>query len=41
MVRKLLAILEEDIDENVLSKLLDWFRILRMEYQKQSRSNSK
>ncbi len=41
MVRKILAILEEDIDENVLSKLPDWFRILRMEYQKQSRSNSK
>jgi len=41
MVRKILAILEEDIDENVLSKLPDWFRILRMEYQKQNRSNSK
>ena len=41
MVSKLLAILEEDIDENVLSKLPDWFRILRVEYRNQSRINSK
>lgn len=32
--KDLAKILEEDIDEEVLSQLPEWFRILRTEYKK-------